>query len=161
MSIYQRILVPIDDSLAAHAGLRAAIDLALDQSAALKIITVVDEASEAFGGAELGWIDPQTLDANLKSGAEHVLDEAVNLTKKAGLEPEYELIEAPDGQVAQHIREAAMRWGADLLVLGTHGHHGLSRWLSGSTTESLLHGLTLPLLAIPAAAPAADDEPRE
>ena len=155
MSIYQRILVPVDDSLAAHAGLRAAIDLALDQGATLKIITVVDEASEAFGGAELGWIDPQTMDASLKSGAEHVLDEAVKLATDAGLNPEHELITAPDGHVAQHIKQAAQSWDADLLVLGTHGRHGLSRWLSGSTTESILHGLTLPLLAVPAAQPAA------
>jgi len=102
MSLYRRILVPVDDSSAAQAGLSAAIALAQDQQAVA-----------------------------------------------AGLTPERELIVAPDGHVGRHIVQAAVAWQADLIVIGTHGRQGLSLWLAGSTTETLLHGLNVPLLVVP------------
>jgi len=33
--------------------------------------------------------------------------------------------------------EAAQRWGADLIVVGTHGRRGLNRLLLGSVAEGL------------------------
>lgn len=153
MSLYHRIIVPIDDSLAASAGLRVAIALAQDQQAALKIIAVVDEASEGYGGGELGWIETETLDEKFKTSAEHLLDEAVRLATQAEIKPERELIEAADGHVARHIAHAAAAWQADLIVLGTHGRHGFSHWLMGSTTENLLRGLSLPLHIVPCTQP--------
>ncbi|APZ43682.1 universal stress protein [Acidihalobacter ferrooxydans] len=149
MSLYHRIIVPMDDSLAAHAGLRAAIDLAQDQQAALKIIAVVDEASEGYSGGELGWIPPAEMNSEMESGARQLLQEAEQRAVAAGLSPESELIVAPDGHVARHIGAAATAWQADLIVLGTHGRHGFSRWLLGSTTENLLRGLAIALHIVP------------
>jgi len=151
MSLYQRVIVAVDGSPAAHAGLRAAISLAQEQQARLKIVAVADEASGSFGGAELGWIEKEGLNARLKGDAERLLNEAAALAAAVGLAPENELVEAPDGQIARHITEAAAAWQADLIVVGTHGRHGLMRWLTGSTTEALLRELRLPLLVVPCA----------
>jgi len=151
MSLYQRVIVAVDGSPAAHAGLRAAISLAQEQQARLKIVAVADEASGSFGGAELGWIEKEGLNALLKGDAERLLDEAAALAAAVGLAPESELVEAPDGQIARHITETASAWQADLIVVGTHGRHGLMRWLTGSTTEALLRELRLPLLVVPCA----------
>lgn len=43
------------------------------------------------------------------------------------------------GHPAEAIVEVAREYAADLIVLGTHGRHGLDRLLNGSVAESVLH----------------------
>lgn len=149
MSLYQRIIVPVDDSLPAHYGLRTAIALAHDQRAHLKLFTVIDEAPQDYAGSELGWTKTERWDQSLRANARHLLAAAVHLAASAGVHAEQELIEAPRGHVARCIGEAAQNWSADLLVLGSHGRHGLSHMLFGSTAETLLRQVNLPLLVVP------------
>lgn len=153
MGLYQRILVPVDGSTPAGKSLKQALKLAGDQKASIKLITVVDEAIGDYMGGELAWIDPQTLRDNLVAGARKVLDAALEEAKAEGLTVESELIESPEGRVGRAILKAAEDWGADLLVIATHGRHGLSRLLLGSTTETLLRKGSLPMLVVPSAAP--------
>ena len=150
MSLYHRILVPVDDSSSAQTGLHAAIALAQDQQATLKLVAVANEAVNYQGG-ELGWIDSQGLEERIKTDTEVSLDKAVAQAEAAGLKPERELIIALDEHIGRHIAQAAVAWQADLIVIGTHGRHGLSLWMMGSTTETLLRGLNLPLLVVPGA----------
>ena len=56
------------------------------------------------------------------------------------------------GEPAAEIVAEAVEWGADLLVLGTHGRGGISRFLIGSVAESVLRGALCDVLVIPAAA---------
>jgi len=37
---------------------------------------------------------------------------------------------------------------ADLVILGTHGHSRIGRWLLGSTTEAILRRLAIPILTV-------------
>jgi len=149
MSLYRRILVPVDNSSAAQAGLVAAIALAQDQQATLKLIAVANEAVTDYAGGELGWIEPKGLGERIETESVATLDKAEKQAVAAGLTAERELIVAPDGHVGRHIVQAALAWKADLIVIGTHGRQGISRWLAGSTTETLLHGLNVPLLVVP------------
>jgi len=149
MSLYRRILVPVDGSSAAQAGLAAAIALAQDQQATLKLVAVANEAIKNYAGGELGWIEPQGLGERIQTDSVVSLDKAEQQAVAAGLTTERELIVAPDGHVGRHIVQAALAWKADLIVIGTHGRQGLSLWLAGSTTETLLHGLNVPLLVVP------------
>ncbi|AOU97682.1 hypothetical protein BI364_06670 [Acidihalobacter yilgarnensis] len=155
MGLYQRILVPVDGSGPAGKSLAQALALAADQDASIKLITVVDEAIGDYMGGELAWIDPQTLRDNLVGGARKVLDAALEEAKAAGLEVESELIESPEGRIGRAILKAAEDWQADLLVIATHGRHGLARLLLGSTTETLLRKGSLPMLIVPSGAPPA------
>jgi nucleotide-binding universal stress UspA family protein len=47
------------------------------------------------------------------------------------------------------IRTIARQEHADLIALGTHGLGGFRKWLLGSTTEQLLRGTPIPVLAVP------------
>ncbi len=157
MSMYQRIIVPVDlnSNPLSQIGLRTAIALAQDQNATLKIITVVDEAIMGLSG-EFGWTDPATFDALMRDEAQKQLDHSIRSINDSTVKTETEVIEAPDGHVARHIEAAALAWQADLIVIGTQGHHGLARWLSGlagSTSVNLLHMTRLPLLVVPNVVP--------
>ncbi len=151
MSLYHRIIVPVDDSPSAQCGLRAAIDLALDQGAQLKLITVVGEATAEYAGGELGWVGTADLDAALRSEAHQQLEQAVAQASTMGLRPEHALVEAHQGHIAAVIEKTATDWAADLLVIGTHGRHGLERLLFDSMTERLIRHPQLPVLVIPGA----------
>lgn len=51
---------------------------------------------------------------------------------------------------ASAIANAARRCNADLIVMGTHGRHGLERVMLGSVAESVLSFADRPVVAVPA-----------
>ncbi len=51
------------------------------------------------------------------------------------------------GQTAAELRETAAQLGADLIVVGSHGRHGLALLL-GSTASDVLHGAKCDVLAV-------------
>ena len=59
------------------------------------------------------------------------------------------------GEPAYEINVEAEAWGADLIVLGTHGRTGVSRYLFGSVAAATLRDATRNVLVIPAVAAAA------
>jgi nucleotide-binding universal stress UspA family protein len=59
-----------------------------------------------------------------------------------------------EGDPATEILAAARTNAADLLVMATHGRSGPVRWLFGSVTESVLRSAEIPMLVVPARAPA-------
>ena len=58
------------------------------------------------------------------------------------------------GSAARTIADEAARWGADLVVVGSHGKGWVDRVLLGSTTERLLNRLPCSILVIPIRGPA-------
>ncbi|HEX2081386.1 MAG TPA: universal stress protein [Longimicrobium sp.] len=56
------------------------------------------------------------------------------------------------GFPAHHILAVAREWGADLVVLGTHGRRGLPRFFLGSVAETVLRKAPCSALVIPPAA---------
>lgn len=65
------------------------------------------------------------------------------------------------GDPTREIAAEADAWGADLLVLGTHGRSGPSRFLIGSVAEAVIRNVHCNTLVLPAASllPAADAGP--
>ena len=57
------------------------------------------------------------------------------------------------GPVVATILHEAEALGVDLIVLGTHGHSGVERFLLGSVAERTLRKATCPVLTIPPSAP--------
>lgn len=67
-------------------------------------------------------------------------------------EIQYELdVEA--GSPPDVILDAASRYSADLIVIGTHGYRGFRKFMLGSTTQRVLRRAPIPILAVPCAAP--------
>jgi universal stress protein A len=51
------------------------------------------------------------------------------------------------GHPAQEMHSMAKTWDMDLIVVGSHGRHGLSL-IFGSTSNSVLHGAECDVLAV-------------
>lgn len=43
-----------------------------------------------------------------------------------------------DGGIAEQIVDMARQWGADIIVMGSRSRHGLSKFMLGSVSESVL-----------------------
>jgi nucleotide-binding universal stress UspA family protein len=50
----------------------------------------------------------------------------------------------PANVIADYLKSS----GADLLLMATHGHSGVSRWIWGSTAEKLLRSTSLPIFLV-------------
>jgi nucleotide-binding universal stress UspA family protein len=70
-----------------------------------------------------------------------------------------------EGDPATVIAETAAETGADLVVMGTHGRTGLTRFVMGSVAEDVLRKAPCPVLTVrdvvrvPAAEPAVEEMP--
>jgi nucleotide-binding universal stress UspA family protein len=54
-----------------------------------------------------------------------------------------------DDQEAEGISEAVREQGADLIVMATHAHDGLGRWLHGGVANQLLAQSAVPIVLVP------------
>ena len=52
------------------------------------------------------------------------------------------------GDPAHQILDFVRDWGADLLVMSTHGHTGLEHFLLGSVTEKVVRSTTVPVFVV-------------
>jgi nucleotide-binding universal stress UspA family protein len=57
-------------------------------------------------------------------------------------------IDAYGESIASVLRRTAAECGADLIVMGTRGRHGLKRTLLGSVAESTLRTADVPVLLV-------------
>lgn len=150
MNPIRKILVPIDFE---DASIRA-VDDAIDLAAALGASIVLMHAYEPA-------VVPLFPDAPLASPAQDVarLEESTRVALRTLAETKRHRgvpleIVVCEGVPWRRIDEVADHVGADLIVMGTHGQHGVLRALLGSVAERVVRTAHQPVLTIPAAAPA-------
>ena len=151
--MYKRILVPIDGSPTSIRGLDEAIALAKLCGASLRLVHVLDRVPMPAG--ETYTVDVFGL---LREAGERIVQQAKARAAAAGLDVSTFLSEMLPGRVCDVVVEQAKEFGADLIVLGTHGRRGVSRLLVGSDAEQIVRVAPVPVLLVRAAegsAPAA------
>lgn len=144
--MYQRIFVPVDDSETSALALAEACKLAKEVGAAVKMVHVVDLAQFGWGGAE--FLDAAELQGSIREAGEQVLSQARTSAEALGVVPETAIIESWGDRIASVIMDDASKWGADLLVMGTHGIGGLMHLLLGSVAEGVLKIADVPVLLV-------------
>ncbi|TDT41618.1 universal stress protein A [Halospina denitrificans] len=140
MSDYQRILVAIDLTEEASEVLGRAKRLADTSGAQLELIHVVEPVGYAYGGdlpLDLSDLQQQLEDNATARLAEH--GEAFGIG-----EANRRIVV---GRPGSEIKKQAEALGADLIVMGSHGRHGI-QLLLGSTANSVLHGTSCDVLAV-------------
>ena len=147
--MYKNIFVAIDDSPTSQKALAEAIQIARIQVAHLCIAHAADESLLAQHGMGLGsYIDVERTKTAIRDTARNLLETAAATATAAGIVAETRLLEATDKRVAEQIAAGAEAFGADLIVIGTHGRRGFARLLVGSVAENLLRIATTSLLLV-------------
>lgn len=133
-----RIVVGVDGSAPSNAALRWALRQAHLTGAVVEAVTAWEFP------AIYGYPAPM-IDVNFEELATQVAKDAIaEATSDAEADPIYcKVIEG--NAAAALLRESA---GADLLVVGSHGHGGFVAALLGSTGQHCVHHATCPVVVI-------------
>ncbi len=147
--MYQRILLAVDGSSTSDAALEEGIKLAKDQGARLRLVHVLDFSPLAWGTE--GYIDLTVIEDAIRRTGEQILAKASQRAAEQKVEVESELLECFGERVPHRISEEAEHWGADLIVIGTHGRRGFDHLLLGSVAEGVSRRASVPVLLVRAA----------
>ncbi|MEQ8861050.1 MAG: universal stress protein [Pseudomonadales bacterium] len=141
---YKHILAAIDLSEESTQVLDRARDEAKRHGARLSLVSVVKPLTQVYGG-----IDVAPMAGSAVSFEEQAMDQAEkqakSLAASSGVADKdvHVILGAP----AHDIRELAEQLDVDLIVIGTHGRHGMGLLL-GSTASAVLHGVRRDVLAV-------------
>lgn len=144
--MYQRILVALDGSDPSTRAFDEALRLAGDQHAKLRIIHVIDVGGLYAAGME--GVDVTPVERAWVDAGKQVLEHSLEQARKAGVDGETSLLETDGERISDVIISAATSWGADLIVMGTHGRHGLGHLLLGSVAEGVVRAARTPVLLV-------------
>ncbi len=150
---YQHIIVAVDFSPHSEKATYRAMQLTEQSGAHLTMLTVVDDMefySAYLEPMDMNAItqpyDPEitaSLAASAHTMAEDNLRKLVEKTQAKGIQTEISI-----GSPSSSIISYAEATNCDLLVMGTHGRHGLSRLL-GSTAHSVQNHARCEVLMVP------------
>lgn len=141
MSGYQHILIAVDLTPGSEAVAHRAQELAGRYGAKLSLLHVVEFIPVDPAGEAL-LPPPVDIEGELVQGARQRLDA---LCDSLGLQSAARRVEV--GNIKAEILRVVAEEKADLLVLGSHGRHGLAL-LMGSTEKSLVHKTPCDVLVV-------------
>jgi nucleotide-binding universal stress UspA family protein len=145
--MYQRILVPIDGSAIAAAGLDEAIGLAKLTGATICLVHVVEITLHVTGFEPYGVFANDALPAMEKAGS-RILEQARDRVTASGVAVETQLLTSLTSRVCELVVAQAKSCRADLVVIGTHGRRGMDRFMLGSDAEQILRLAPVPVLLV-------------
>lgn len=141
MAKYTHILVAIDLSPETEKVLEQAVELSRQNGAALSLVTVVERVT-SFYDTEFGFPETPDLEQNLSDKA---------MERLVQIQQEHQISDAKGyvriGAAKHEIIDLAHDLDADLIVIGSHGRHGL-QLLLGSTANGVMHLATCDVLAV-------------
>ena len=141
MKNYHKILVAVElDTKEDAPLLEHAIDIAKDHQADVYLIHVLEHLGSY--GAAYGVAAGANIETILSQKAQ---DSLVALANKYQLKAEY--CSTKKGDSAQVIITEAQALEVDLIVVGSHGRHGLAL-LIGSTADGVVHSAGCDVLAV-------------
>jgi len=140
MYAYKKIMLAVDLTEESNEVAERAMELVRIYNAELHIVHVIEPLSLAYGG---------DVPMDLSSVQEQLQDQAKSHLREFGqrlgiAEDHQHLI---FGRPESEIQRTADEHEADLIVVGSHGRHGLALLL-GSTANGVLHGAICDVLAV-------------
>lgn len=140
MAQYQNILVAIDLSEDSTTVVQRARAIADTNHARLQLIHVIEPLSFAYGGDI-----PMDFSGIQEEIHQQATQQMRRFAQSNSIDENHQRIVL--GKPEVEIHAAAKELGADLIVVGSHGRHGLAL-LMGSTANGVMHGATCDVLAV-------------
>jgi nucleotide-binding universal stress UspA family protein len=137
MSQFETILLATDGSAASEPASEQAIDLAIQVHARLLVVSVVPSSHQPSEAAEG--------DADLRDSLAARAQGLVQRAKAAGADATFLVWE---GEAGDAIVAAADSEGADLIVVGSHGRSGVSRFFIGSVSDYVVRHAHCPVMVV-------------
>lgn len=143
--MFKHILVPVDGSETARKAAQKAAGLAKAFGSAVTVIYVIDPYPFTGLGSDFAYGQAEYLNA-ATAEAEQAIQAAKQALEQSGLAPQSKVVE--EHATWRGILDAAKRTGADLIVMGSHGRHGLERIVLGSVAQRVLSHSHLPVFVV-------------
>ncbi len=140
MSMYRKVLVAVDLSDESEQVLRAAAEIAAANEAEILILHVTDNPVTLYSQ----WSD-YVVPYSEDKIRELLFSKLADLVESLGLNKS--LITIDFGRAIDLIVDKADKEECDLIVVGSHGRHGV-KLLLGSTANGVLHHASCDVLAI-------------
>jgi nucleotide-binding universal stress UspA family protein len=137
-----KILCPTDYSATSDNAVRYAVEFARKVGAHIRFLHI---------------LTPVTAPANLAAGSEtpsapvedddipESFSRVLMAETKKGLSADVRVLK---GDAPKVIAEQAGNWGADLIIMGSHGRSGLQRLMMGSVAEEVFRSSDIPVLLV-------------
>ncbi len=147
MTTVRRILHATDFSQASRPAFARALEWAKRGRAALLLVHVLPPVRPVLEDSYIPATMYRDVEAAADRRAEHELGALAARARKAGIRASVMVLH---GAPFEQIVRAAQRQRAGLVVIGTHGRTGLSRFVMGSVAERVVTQAGCPVLTVPA-----------
>lgn len=141
---YKHVLAAVDVTEEAGQVLAMAREVADEHKAKLSILTVVKPLTHVYGGLDM--VSYTQISVNFEEEAKAQAKVQVQaMAAEKGVDGDE--VHVSVGSPVTQIVDSAERMGADLIVTGSHGKHGLGLML-GSTANGVLHRANCDVLTV-------------
>jgi nucleotide-binding universal stress UspA family protein len=148
MTLYQHILVPVDDSPVAYAAAEQARVLAAALHCKVSLLSVV--AVDPFVGVDFYKVAPAITDYFMQA-EKHALLRLEDLKQgfaQDGIHVHTQVLHGMSP--ADGILKYAHENGTDLIMMGSHRREGLEKMFLGSVAQQVLNQAQIPVLIVKA-----------
>lgn len=141
--MFKSILIPVDGSSCSDKVLAEGAELAKVLGANVVVLYVLENPVVLYGMGDAVAYQDEFYDG-LRKQAQRILERAKKVVRQAGVNVQTLLLGGK--RPAEVILEE--HDNHDLIVMGTHGRKGVSRWVMGSVAEVVLRRAEKPCLIV-------------
>lgn len=143
--MYKKVLVPLDGSALAESALPEVKRLA--QCGCVGEVLLVNVVEDPMRGAMEGMevLNLAEIENSLRDHARKYLTDIQIQLNSENIKASSEVL---GGRAAQSIVSYAKENGVDLIIIASHAHSGVKKWVFGSVALRVLHEAHVPVLLI-------------
>ncbi len=142
--MYTNILIPTDGSELSGKAVQHGIALAKRIGAKITLLTVLPPFHTFTTDTQMIEDTPAQHEARMQEHAKKTLGAVARVAQAAGVA--YEMVHVEHEHPYQAIIDTAASKGCDLIIMASHGRHGISAIVLGSETVKVLTHSKIPVL---------------